>query len=177
MSVIILIVVGLVILIAGVLIYAFFKTKSVLAEAEIIINRPVHEVYTFLSHLKNQDLYSKIRTTDPKMIRDFKGIDGTVGFIYAWSSEVKEVGIGEQEIIRLVPDERIETQIRFKKPFASNDPSVLLTKAIDSASTRVTMSYIVNMNYPTNIFLSVFENKVKKMMTDNLLNAKSLLEK
>ena len=34
---------------------------------------------------------------DPDMKREFKGMDGTVGFIYAWNGN-KRAGEGEQEI-------------------------------------------------------------------------------
>lgn len=98
------------------------------------------------------------------MVKEFKGTDGTVGFIYAWSSKVKNVGIGEQEIMRLVPYTRIETQIRFKEPFASHDPFTIITEQVDSTHTNVKFSYLVVMNYPTNIMLNFFEGKVSKRM-------------
>ncbi len=39
--------------------------------------------------------------TDPLMKKQFKGTDGTVGFLYAWDSQNNEVGKGEQEIERI----------------------------------------------------------------------------
>ncbi|MBN8578978.1 MAG: SRPBCC family protein [Cytophagales bacterium] len=167
---------GIAMLIVIILIYAFFRAKSTLVEVELTINKPVQDVYSFLSKLKNQDLYNKIRTLDTQMTKEFKGTDGEVGFIYSWASSVKEVGVGEQEIIRLVPFKRIETQIRFKKPFASNDPFTIILEPVDTTLTKVKFSYLLSMSYPTNIMLSVFSDRVYKRMQNNLLAAKSLLE-
>ena len=47
----------------------------------------------------------------------FTGTDGTVGFISAWESDIKNVGSGEQEILNIVEGERLGYEIRFLKPF------------------------------------------------------------
>ena len=40
---------------------------------------------------------------DPNIKTDFRGTDGTVGFISAWdSNNIKNVGKGEQEILNMV---------------------------------------------------------------------------
>lgn len=37
----------------------------------------------------------------PDRIREYKGTDGTVGFIYSWSGN-KDAGQGEKEIMNLI---------------------------------------------------------------------------
>ena len=50
----------------------------------------------------------------PDRKRDFKGIDGTVGYIYSWSGD-KNAGVGEKEIKNIIEGKRIEMEIRFVK--------------------------------------------------------------
>ncbi len=85
------------ILMAIPLIIALFVKKEYEVEREVTINKPKEEVFNYVKHLKNQDNYSKWVRMDPNMRKDFKGIDGTVGFVYAWDGN-KDAGKGEQEI-------------------------------------------------------------------------------
>ena len=45
------------------------------------------------------------------------GTDGTPGFVSAWNSTSNEVGEGEQEIKKITEGERVDTELRFKRPF------------------------------------------------------------
>ena len=86
------------IIIAIPLIIALFVRKEYAVERELTISKPQQEVFNYVKYLKNQDNYSKWVMTDPAMKKDFKGIDGTSGFVYAWDSKIKKAGKGEQEI-------------------------------------------------------------------------------
>src|SRR5476649_899486 len=86
-------------------IVAIFKPEEYVIEREIVIKRPKADVFNYVKLLKNQDHYSKWVMTDPSMKKSFTGTDGTVGFIYAWDSENKQAGKGEQEIIKLTGDD------------------------------------------------------------------------
>ena len=68
-------------------------------EREITINRSAPEVFNYVVFLKNQDNFSVWATMDPNMKKDFRGTDGTVGFVSACESEDPDVGKGEQEIV------------------------------------------------------------------------------
>ncbi|HEX2627545.1 MAG TPA: polyketide cyclase, partial [Chitinophagaceae bacterium] len=80
------------------LIIGFFMKKTHYVNREIIINAPVQIVFEFLRLLKNQDQFNKWATADKKNRKEeYKGTDGTVGFIYSWSGD-KSAGLGEKEI-------------------------------------------------------------------------------
>ncbi len=83
----ILIVIGA--LVALLLIAALFIKKEYNIVREITITKPKTEVFSYIKHLKNQDNYSKWVRMDPNMKKDFRGTDGTVGFIYAWDGNKK----------------------------------------------------------------------------------------
>jgi hypothetical protein len=83
----ILIVIGA--LVALFLIAALFIKKEYNILREIAINKPKTEVFSYVKHLKNQDNYSKWVRMDPNMKKDFRGTDGTIGFVYAWDGNKK----------------------------------------------------------------------------------------
>jgi len=88
-------------LIAILLITAIFTKKDYAVEREITINKPKQVVFDYIKYLKNQDYFSKWATMDPNIKKDYRGTDGTVGFVSAWESDNDDVGKGEQEIKKI----------------------------------------------------------------------------
>ncbi|MEY4876381.1 MAG: hypothetical protein RL708_1530 [Bacteroidota bacterium] len=123
--IILLIVVGI---IALLLVIALFMKKEHFAKSETIINAPSQKVFDFLKLLKNQDKFNKYAKADPNRNWEYKGTDGTIGFIIAWNGN-KDAGEGEKEIINLVEGKRIETQIRFVKPMVTTAHIIMETEA------------------------------------------------
>src|SRR5689334_11190874 len=97
------------------LIVALFMKKDHYVKREIMINAPRQKVFDYVRLLKNQDSFNKHAMVDPGRIKEFKGTDGTVGYIYFWKGD-KKAGEGEKEIKNIVEGKRIETEIRFVKP-------------------------------------------------------------
>jgi len=116
---------------------------------------------------------------DTDMKRTYKGTDGTVGFIAAWDSLKEEVGKGEQEIIKIEEGSRIDTELRFIEPFESRDQSYLVTKEIDSNTTKVIWGFNGHLKYPLNLMMVFmdFDNIIGQDFQVGLKNLKSLLEK
>eukprot|EP01041_Mallomonas_annulata_P036473 gene36473-59588_t len=102
--------------IALLLLIALFTKKEYSIQREIVIEKPVEEVFNYIKHIKNQDYFSKWVMTDPNMNRIFTGNDGEVGFIYAWDSQNKAAGKGAQEIKNIIENELLDLEIRFEKP-------------------------------------------------------------
>lgn len=146
-------------------------------EREITIDQPVDRVFRFISHLKNQSQYSKWAMLDPGMKQEFRGTDGTKGFVSAWQSDHPEVGTGEQEIVGLVPDERLDIEIRFQKPFVSTDPAYTITESVTDTQTRVRSGYRGKMAYPTNLMISFVQQKIGEDIAGNLSSLKAVLER
>lgn len=157
MNIIIIILLGLLGLIALLLIIAIFIKQDYVVEREIIINKPRQQVFDYLKHLKNQDNYSHWATMDAEMKKEYTGTDATVGFVYAWESKKKDVGQGEQEIMGITEGERIDFEIRFKKPFNNVAESYLITESITEHHTKVIWGFDSSMNYPTNLMLLYME--------------------
>ena len=171
--------VALVILIAIPLIVALFVKKEYTVERVITINKPNSEVFDYIKYLKNQDNFSKWATMDPEMKKTYRGTDGTVGFVSAWESDNKEVGVGEQEIIKITEEEKIDFELRFFKPFDATSSAYLATETIDENQTKVTWGFIGNMNYPMNLMMLFmdFEKIIGDDLQTGLNNLKNVLEK
>lgn len=160
----------IVIVLAGIivifLLIGLFSKKSYTIAREIIINKPKAFVFDYLKLLKNQNKFSKWARIDPNMKTTFTGTDGTAGFISAWDSEDKNVGKGEQEILKIVDGERVDYEIRFLKPFKSTSWAFITTSRVNENQTRVHWEFNGNMKYPANLML-VFMN-MEKMIGDDL---------
>ncbi|MEO6315819.1 MAG: SRPBCC family protein [Chitinophagaceae bacterium] len=161
------------------LIIALFVKKEYALEREIIINRPVGEVYNYIKLLKNQDNYSVWNRIDPGMQKTYTGIDGTIGFLYAWDSKNKKAGKGEQEIVNVQQDERLGMKIHFIKPFEGMANAYLTTTAVAAGQTKVKWGLDSSMKYPMNIMLLFMnmESMLGKDLAAGLADLKTILEK
>ena len=171
--------IALAVLIAIPLIVALFVKKDYAVEREITINKPKQEVFNYIKLLKNQDNYSKWATMDPNMKKSYRGTDGTVGFVSAWESKIDSVGVGEQEIKKIVEGERVDFELRFIKPFEATEPAFMTTEAISENQTKVKWGFSGHMNYPMNLMMLFmdFEKMIGDDLQTGLNNLKTVLEK
>jgi hypothetical protein len=179
MNLILSILLGLLGLIVLLLIVAIFLKKEYAVVREISISKPKQLVFDYLKLLKNQDNFSKWALMDPYMKKDFKGTDGTVGFVSSWESNNKNVGQGEQEIKKITSGERIDFEIRFIKPFAGVAKAYMTTQSVSPNETFVKWGFDSKMKYPMNLML-LFMNMEKMIGNDlgtGLGNLKNILDK
>ena len=177
MNILITILVVIASLVALFLIIAFFTPREFSVEKLITINKPKQQVFDYLKLLKNQEHYSVWVMKDPNINLVYTGVDGTVGATSSWTSDDKNVGIGEQEIKEIKNGEKMNVEIRFKKPFqATNYATTTVTSAADGQAT-VSMLFYGKSKFPMN-FSNLFMGKmVGKDMSKNLDNLKAILEK
>lgn len=172
----IIIIIGVIVAIP--LIVALFVNKSYAVKEVIIINKPKTEVFNYVKYLKNQDNFSKWASVDPNMKKTYHGTDGTVGFISAWESEDDNVGVGEQEILKIVEGKRIDYKLRFIKPFESIQKTYMTTETVNENQTEVTWGFNGEMKYPMNLMLLFidFEEMIGDDFQEGLKNLKTILE-
>src|SRR5204862_3791685 len=176
-TIIITILLGLAAIIALLLIVALFMKREHYVKREIVINAPRQKVFDFLKLLKNQDQFNRWATADKKNRKEeFKGTDGTVGFIYSWSGD-KSAGQGEKEIKNIIEGEKIETEIRFVKPFRTSASVIFETESLSDDQTKVNLINTGTLKYPLNIMVPMAEKNFPKDMDDSLSTLKNILEK
>ena len=163
-------------IIALLLLIALFMKKEHYVKREIIINAPRQKVFDYVKLLKNQDEFNKHAMAGPDRKREFKGTDGTVGYIYAWSGN-KNAGEGEKEIKNIIEGIRIETEIRFVKPMRATASIIMETVSLPDNQTKVSWSNAGVLKYPVNIMVPMMEKHVAKDMDFSLSTLKNILEK
>ena len=163
-------------IIALLLLIALFMKKEHYVTREIIINAPRQKVFDYIKLLKNQDEFNKHAMAGSDRKREFKGTDGTVGYIYAWSGN-KNAGVGEKEIKNIIEGKRIETEIRFVKPMTATASVIMATESLSDNQTKVIWSNAGELKYPVNIMIPMMEKHVVKDMDISLSTLKNILEK
>jgi len=162
-------------IIALLLIIALFIKREHYVKREIIITAPRQKVFDYVKLLKNQDKFNKHAMAGPDRNREYKGTDGTVGFIYAWSGS-KKAGEGEKEIKNIIEGKRIETEIRFVKPMAATAYIIMETESLSDDQTKVYWSNAGTLKYPINIMIPMMEKMLPKEMDSSLSTLKNILE-
>jgi uncharacterized membrane protein len=173
------ILIALILIIAVVLVAAFFMPKEYAVTKEITINKPVDSVFKYVRYLKNQNEFSVWANIDPKMKSTYKGIDGKVGSISAWESDVKDVGVGEQEITKITEGNRIDFDLRFKKPMEDTAVGFMSTEAVPGNKTKVKWGISGVMPYPMNLMLPMMrmDQMIGNDLQKGLDNLKVKMEK
>lgn len=175
MDILLYILVGLVALI---LILAMIAPKTYSVFRTVEISRPKAEVFEYLKSLKKMDEWSPWARKDPDMEKKFSGTDGEVGALSYWKGN-KDVGEGEQEIVRIVDGERIESELRFLKPWKSISDCYTQVDETSSETTKVTWGFSGKNKFPMSImmlFMSM-DKMVGKDFEAGLKNLKTVLEK
>ncbi|CAN5602141.1 SRPBCC family protein [soil metagenome] len=167
----------IVIIIAIPLIMALFIKKDYTVQREITINKSNDVVYNYVKYLRNQEQYSKWVMTDPAMRKKLTGTDGTVGFIYAWDSDNKQAGKGEQEIMQLQEGKEVDTEVRFIKPFEGIAHIIMTTETAGENQTKVSWGMTGQNKYPMNFMNLFIGNMLGKDLDVSLNNLKTILEK
>lgn len=164
-------------IIALFLLVAAFTKKSFALQKHVVINKPKQQVFDYIKLIKNQEYYSVWVMKDPNIKIVYTGVDGTVGFKSAWRSDDKNVGIGEQQIIKINDGESIEVEIRFEKPFKATNWAVNKLTSTADGNTLMTQTFSGKSKFPMNIMNLFMDKLVGKDMQTNLQNLKNNLEK
>ena len=162
-------------IIALVLVVGLFVNGKYAVEREVSINKPLAEVFDYVKYLKNQDNFAVWSNMDPDMKKEFRGVDGTAGFVSAWESQNPDVGKGEQEIIKITDGERIDYELRFLEPFESTDQAYMITTAVNDSTTQVKWGFYGEMSYPMNLMLLTMD--MEKVLGNDLQKGLNLLKK
>ncbi len=158
-------------------IVALFARQDFKVIREVTINQPKEVVFDYIMMLQHQHEYGVWSKTDPNLRAEFHGVDGTVGFVSAWYSEIHDIGRGEQEIVNIIPGEKIEYELRYIEPFENTSNAFMVAEAICDTTTRVQWCYWGRMNYPMNLMLLLdFETAMGNDLESGLINLKHLLE-
>lgn len=168
------VIVGIIVL---ALVVALFVSKEYSVKREITINKPSQEVFDYVKFVKNQEHYNKWVMMDPDMKKDYKGTDGTVGFVYAWDSQKDDVGKGEEEIKLLEDGKKIDLEVRFVRPFEGLAMTEMTTEALSPTQTKVSWGMSGQSTYPMNLTNAIMDRMLGADLDESLQKLKGILEK
>lgn len=167
-----------IILIAVICVLGFIAPRQFAIQKTVTIEKPRFVVFEKIRMLKNHEAWNPWAKADPSIKYDWKGTDGTVGFITHWVGNNK-VGEGEEEIKKIVEGERIDYEIRFKAPFKAVHTSYMTTVEDGDLKTKLTWAMSGRMSFPANIMFMIFEMqpKLEDDFEEGLNVLKAILEK
>ena len=154
------------------------RAKDFKYEREITISRSHHEVFSYLRPLNNFRNWNPFLRKDPQAKLESRGTDGQVGYVAAWEGN-RDMGSGEQEITRIVDGERIEFELRFKKPFKATNRGYFSTESVGGSQTKVRWGMTGKSMFPMSL-IGLFidcEKMIGNEFDWGLKQLKSILEK
>jgi hypothetical protein len=165
---------GLVMLVALALITGLFIDNDYAVEREVTISKPKDLVFSYVKSLKNQNDYGVWSLGEPTMKKEYRGTDGTVGFVSAWEGE--KMGKGEQEIKGIQEGQHIDYELRFLEPMPAVAKAQMSTEAVADQQTRVKWGFAGNNPYPKNLMNGLMKWKLGNDLQEGLNNLKGILE-
>jgi hypothetical protein len=108
-----------VVVIAGILIYAATKPDSFRVQRTVLINAPSDKVFPLINDFKAWPAWSPYEKKDPAMKRSLGAVTAGKGATYAWEGD-KNVGQGSMEMTESSP-QKVVIKLDFLKPFEAHN--------------------------------------------------------
>lgn len=110
----------LIVVIAGVLLFAATRPDTFRVERSIIIETAPEKIFTLVNDFHEWRQWSPWENIDPNLKRNYSGAANGVGAVYAWEGN-NQIGSGRMEILESTPSTQIIIQLDFIKPFAARN--------------------------------------------------------
>ena len=166
-----------VVLVAGILVYAASRPDSFRVERSASIKAPPEKIYAQINDFKAWAAWSPWEKKDPAMKRTFGAVAAGKGAVYEWDGN-KNVGKGRMEITDVSAPSRIVIKLDFLEPFEGHNTAEFAVDGKGDATT-VTWAMYGPANFMSKL-MGVFFSMDKMIGTDfeaGLANLKSILEK
>ncbi len=167
----------LVVLIAGVLLFATTKPDTFTVQRSATIKAPPEKIFAVLNDFHRWTDWSPWEKLDPAMKRTLGGPANGKGATYAWAGN-SQAGQGRMEIIESAPSSKVGIQLDFIKPFEGHNVAEFTLTPQGDNSTQVNWA----MRGPTpfvsklmQVFVSI-DTMIGKDFEEGLANLKKLTE-
>ncbi len=167
----------IVVLIAGVLIFAATKPDTFRIQRAASIKAPPENIFPLINDFRNWGAWSPWEKKDPAMKRHLGATASGKGAVYEWEGN-KDVGQGRMEIAASVPPSKLSIKLDFVKPFEAYN-MVEFTLEPNGDATNVTWAMQGHTPYFAKI-IHVFINMdsmVGKDFEAGLASLKAIAEK
>ena len=113
-------VLAVVVLFAGVLIFAATRPGSFRIERSATFQAPPEKIFPHIDDFHRWTTWSPWENIDPQLKRSYSGAANGPGAVYAWEGNSK-VGSGRMEITGSAPSSKVVIQLDFLKPFEAHN--------------------------------------------------------
>jgi uncharacterized protein YndB with AHSA1/START domain len=172
------IVIAIVVLIAGLLVYAATTPDTFLVERSGTINATPEKIFPYLNDFRKGQAWSPYEKKDPAMKRIFSGAESGKGSIYEFAGN-KEVGSGRLEILDAVQPDRVVLALEMREPFAGGRNIIEYTLEPQGDKTKFTWTMRGPVPYLGKI-VCLFVSMDRMMGRDfeaGIANLKAVVEK
>jgi uncharacterized protein YndB with AHSA1/START domain len=162
---------------AGILIYAATKPDSFSVQRTASIKAAPEKIFPHIADLKAWTLWSPYEKKDPAMKRSFGAVTAGKGATYAWEGD-KNVGQGSMEILEATPPRKVIIKLDFLKPFEAHNTAefVLEPKGDTTSVTWAIYGPSPYMSKVIGTFINM-DNMIGKDFEQGLASLKAAVEK
>jgi uncharacterized protein YndB with AHSA1/START domain/DNA gyrase inhibitor GyrI len=143
---------------AGVVAWLLMQPRQFTVERSAVLPAPPPRVYTWLTDFSQWPQWSPWLLHDAQTTLTQGGSAGQEGATYAWASD--KIGQGRITHKRLVPDQRIEQDLEFLKPFKSRADVSFDLAAAEGGQTRITWRMVSSLPLPMRPLQAMFQRMI-----------------
>ncbi|MBK9040979.1 MAG: SRPBCC family protein [Bdellovibrionales bacterium] len=111
------ILIGFVVLVAIIAIYAYTTAPDSLSiSRSILIQVPAEKIFPYVNNPRRMQEWNPFTEGDPTLKMTYTGPDEGVGAASAWEGN-SNTGMGQATIVEVEPNKRVSVRLDFKKPF------------------------------------------------------------
>lgn len=166
-----------IVLIAGVLLYAATRPDTFRVQRSASIQAPPEKIFPLINDLHSHIAWSPWEKKDPAMKKTHSGAASGAGAIYEWEGN-KEIGQGRMEITESSPFSRIVMAMHFIKPFEAHNTAEFTLEPTGDATTVTWAIYGPNP-YLAKVMHLIFnmDRMIGKEFEAGLASLKAITEK
>ncbi len=165
------------VVVAGVLVYAATKPDTFRVQRSAAIKASPEKIYPLIVDLHGWAAWSPYEKKDPAMKRTFSGAQSGKGAVYEWDGD-KNVGAGRMEIVETTVPSKVGIKLDFLRPFEGHNIAEF-TMVPSGDSTTVTWAMYGPSPYIAKVMGTFFN--MDRMIGDEfavgLANLKTVAEK
>jgi len=167
----------IVVIVAGILIYAASRPDTFRVQRSASIKAPPDKIFPLINDLHAWNAWSPYEKKDPAMKRTFSGAPNGKGAVYEWDGD-KNVGKGRMEIIEATPPAKILIKLDFFKPFEGHNTAefTMEPKGDNTVVTWAMYGPSALMMKVMGIFMNM-DNMIGNDFAVGLANLKAIAEK
>jgi uncharacterized protein YndB with AHSA1/START domain len=171
------IVIAVLVLLAGVLIFATTRPEEFRVQRSATIKAPPEKIFDLIQDFHQWGVWSPYEKMDPDMKRTFSGAPSGKGAVYAWEGN-GNAGAGRMEILGTIPGSKIKIQLDFTKPMEGHNVAEF-TMEPQAGSTNVTWAMYGPSPYVAKLAGMFFnmDSMIGKDFETGLANLKAVTEK